>query len=75
MSFRIWTSSSASDAQNDTPENVQALWAIGNSVNLLWGSDVNMIAQLCLNCISSLLWATLHSILNFNLTYTGDRNE
>lgn len=75
MSFRIWTSSSASDAQNDTPENVQALMAIRYSVNLLGNSDVNMIAQLCLNCISSLLWATLHSVLNFNLTYTGDWSE
>lgn len=74
MSFRIGTSSSASDSQNDTLENVQALLAIRNSVNLLWGSDVNMIARLRLNCISSLLWATLHSILNFHITYTGDRN-
>lgn len=54
MSFRIWTSSSASDAQNDTLENAQALLAVRNSVNLLWGSDVNMIARLRLNCISSL---------------------
>lgn len=44
-------------------------------MNFLQGSDVSMIPQLSLLCVSSPMWGTLQYNLNLNLACIGDNSE